>query len=282
MRRAIVGVLAGGALLASGWVGAVVFGPALASAQTSTTEGGTTAPDPVPPIGDEPCRKPFGPGHRPEADLKVAAGVIGVSVDELLGALKGGQTLAQIAQAHNVDPQKVVDALVADAKAKLAAAVTAGKITQAQADEATANLTERITERVNNAFARGPKPGPRHGPKGDGTRHPRPGSDLSVAAAAIGVTRDELLAALRDGQTLAQIAQAHNVDSQKVIDALVADAKAKLAAAVTAGKLTQAQADEATAHLTERMTERVNGSWKPGHPGPRPEKTPVAPATFTA
>jgi len=65
--------------------------------------------------------------HRQES-LATAASVIGVTADELKTALQSGQSIADVATANGVDPQAVIDALVA---------------------EATANLTQRITDMVN-------------------------------------------------------------------------------------------------------------------------------------
>ncbi len=71
-------------------------------------------------------------------------------------------------------------------------------------------------------------------------------------------------AASRDGKSIADVAKEKGVDKQKVIDAMVADAKAKLAEAVTAGRITQAQADERLADLESHITELVNGTMPAG------------------
>ena len=42
-----------------------------------------------------------------------------------------------------------------------------------------------------------------------------------VAAKTIGVSRQDLVTALRNGQTIADVAKAHHVDPQTVIDAIV-------------------------------------------------------------
>jgi len=81
---------------------------------------------------------------------------------------------------------------------------------------------------------------------------------LGVAAKAIGISEADLRKALRSGQSIAQVAQSKNVEVQKVIDAIVADAKTRLTAEVKAGELTQAQADERAAYLTARVTEMVD------------------------
>jgi hypothetical protein len=102
----------------------------------------------------------------PEATAKV----IGITVDQLRAAQEAGQTLAQIAEAHGVSKSNLIKGLVDAAKAQLAADVKAGTLTQAQADQVAAGLTERITERVDRAgrgFGRG-GPGGSGGPGGRG------------------------------------------------------------------------------------------------------------------
>ncbi len=66
---------------------------------------------------------------------------------------------------------------------------------------------------------------------------------LDAAASALGMTRDDLLTELRNGKTLGEVADARNVDRQRVRDAVTAAYKARLDAAVQEGGLTQAQAD---------------------------------------
>lgn len=139
------------------------------------------------------------------------------------------------AQAKQV-PQFVIDALQ-----KL---VDAGTITQAQSDAVAKALADAQ---------------PAGGPGGPGERRgEHRGPDLAVAAKTIGISESDLHTALENGQSVADVAKAHNVDPQKVIDALVADAKTHLADQVTAGRLTQAQADQISSTLTQRITDFVN------------------------
>ena len=120
------------------------------------------------------------------------------------------------------------------------------------------------------------------GPGGPGGPGGRPTTeavtDTSIAATAIGISESNLVTDLNNGQTMADVAKANNVDPQKVIDALVADGKQELAAAVTAGTLTQAQADSMQTDLTQRMTDQVNGAF-PAHPGG--PGAPYAPSSTT-
>ena len=69
---------------------------------------------------------------------------------------------SQVAEAKGVDLQKVIDAIVAADTAEIEAAVTAGTMTQAQADERLANLEQHVTDEVNGVGSR-PRPGRGHG-----------------------------------------------------------------------------------------------------------------------
>jgi len=152
MRKSvIVAAAAAASLLAGGAAGALLLTPVQAGAQTTPP---TTAKPSAPEVPGTPgTHGPGGPGRGGKAeavsDLSVAATAIGIPETDVTTAMKAGQSLAAIAKAHTVDPQKVIDALVADAKSELAAGVTSGKLTQAQADQATTNLTQQITDQVN-------------------------------------------------------------------------------------------------------------------------------------
>ena len=94
-----------------------------------------------------------------------------------------------------------------------------------------------------------------------------PNDDFAAATTYLGLSQSELQTALQSGKTLAQVANATSGKSAAgLIDALVAHEQTELAAAVTAGRLTQAQADQITATLKERFTSFVNGV-RPAHDG---------------
>jgi hypothetical protein len=100
-------------------------------------------------------------------------------------------------------------------------------------------------------------------PAGKGGPHEgiggKPGANLSSAATAIGVTPQEVKAALQAGQSLAALATAKGVDPQKVIDALLAPIVEHEKTEVTNGKETQAVADTEIAAATTHITDFVNG-----------------------
>lgn len=149
--------------------------PTASTAPTTGGSGGNCAPGGA-----------LGPDHEAVSDTSVAATAIGISEADLRSALSSGQTMAQVAKAHNVDVQKVIDALVADANTEIATALKNGTITQAQADAEKAQVTQRVTDQVNRTFRGGP--GGRgdgdHGPGAPGTGPSTNGSSPAATPAA--------------------------------------------------------------------------------------------------
>ena len=86
------------------------------------------------------------------ATLEEAAAAIGIDVSDLRTALQDGQTIAEVATANGVDPQTVIDALVAAFNVKIDEAVANGRITAEQAAEKKENAPERIAALVNGEF----------------------------------------------------------------------------------------------------------------------------------
>ena len=141
MKRAVAATIAGVSLLAGSWIGATMFAPSPAGAQSSAA---TTA-QPLHRFGGL-----RGGAHGHGDDAAIVAKVIGISTSQLSTELSAGKTIAQVAKAHNVDPAKVIDALTTDKLSKIAAKLKDGSLTQAQADQLKATAKQRATDRVNN------------------------------------------------------------------------------------------------------------------------------------
>ena len=155
---------------------------------------------------------------------------------------------------------------VAGIKDALKGLVSNGTISQAQADKVASTLATTLP------------------PMGRGG-HGGPGGGLApeAVAKALGITVDELRAGHEAGKTLAQLAAAKGISKADLISKLVAAAKAQLAADVTAGRLTQAQADARSSTLTARITEMVDRVGPPhGDRGPRPDASAPAASSSTA
>jgi hypothetical protein len=210
-------------------------------------------------------------------DLAAAATYLGIPQADLLASLQSGKTLAQVAGATSgTTVAGLIDALVAAEKTELAAAVTAGRITQGQADQAAAGLTAHVTAEVNGTEpARSPG-----GPGGHGHHGPG-GDDLTAAATYLGLTETALATQLQAGKTLAQVADATSGKSAAgLIDALVAHETTELDAAVKAGQITQTQRDALVSTLKARFTALANGT-RPAHDGSHAPRNGTAPQGST-
>jgi hypothetical protein len=77
-----------------------------------------------------------------------------------------------------------------------------------------------------------------------GTLPQRPSDSMDEIAKLLGMTRDQIQAERVLGKTLADLATEKGVDTQKLVDVLVANQKTMVDQAVTDNRLTQAQADK--------------------------------------
>jgi ABC-type transporter Mla subunit MlaD len=100
------------------------------------------------------------------------------------------------------------------------------------------------------------------GPRGGGMGGPENGL-VAVAAEVIGIEQTELVAALNDGQTIAEVAKAHDVALQDIVDAFVADRAEWMASAVESGSLTQEQVDLMLANMSEHIALRLAQPFEP-------------------
>jgi transposase-like protein len=82
--------------------------------------------------------------------LDTAAQALGISTDQLRQELPG-KSLADVAQAHNVDPTTVANALKTAADAQIDQAVADGRISSDQADAAKQRASERIDQMMAQA-----------------------------------------------------------------------------------------------------------------------------------
>lgn len=126
----------------------LVAGVALAGALTVGTAGVAVAADGAAPAPDASAQAGTRhPGLRikvRQAAVKIVTDTLGVSRQELRGALKGGQTLSQYATSLGKDPQALADALTDAATTKLDQLVADGTITQERADTVKGRLPARI------------------------------------------------------------------------------------------------------------------------------------------
>jgi hypothetical protein len=156
----------------------------------------------------------------------------------------------------NVSPEALRNALGAAEDAQLDQAVKDGKLTQAQADA----IKKRRQQ--SGTVLGGPGAGGPHGPGmgfgGPGLRFKAgAGGALDAAASALGVTRADLLAKLRAGKSIADVAKDQGKSLADVKKAITDGVTKELDQAVTDKKLTSAQRDQALKELSEHLDDLV-------------------------
>ena len=90
---------------------------------------------------------------------------------------------------------------------------------------------------------------------------------VAVAANTLGMPQADLIAQLQGGKTIAQVAGEKKVALDTIVNAFVATRQARMAQAVAAGRMTQAQADAMLATMRTNVTARLSQPWSPQGPG---------------
>jgi hypothetical protein len=188
--------------------------------------------------------------------LKEAAAASGLTEAQLKTAHDAGKSLAQAITDAGGNPAAVQAKLLDDLKAKLAEAVTNGTITQAQADKA----FEKAQEQLPKLFERHLPRLVTKAPKGDHAQPHIALASLDAAAKAIGITPAQLKEELKGGKSIADVAIAHGTTAQAVTDALVADANARIDAALAKGTIDAAKAAELKSKVTAEVTAFVSAT----------------------
>jgi hypothetical protein len=178
--------------------------------------------------------------------------------------------LSDAAKRLGTDADKLRAALAAAEDAQLDADVKAGRLTQEQADAIKQRRTQSGSVLGGPGF-HGPGFGP-GGPRFGGPRRGPVGDLMAAAAKAIGITDAKLFEQLRAGKSLSDIAKANGKDYAGVKAAVRSAAQQELDAAVEAGKLTRAQANDMLSELSEHLDDgaifRGPGRDHRGPPGP--------------
>jgi hypothetical protein len=167
--------------------------------------------------------------------------------------------LAKVAKNLGID-QARLEAAVKQAQIQAVdEAQQAGRLTAAQAQAAKDRINQNPV-----GFGPGFGPGGPGGPGREGPGGPRFGG--ADAATAIGITEDQLRTELQAGKSLAEVAAAHNVSRDQLIQKLVAAETKRIDDAVAAGRLTQDQANQRKANVQTRVTQLVDAKGGPNRP----------------
>lgn len=183
--------------VAGGGVAAVAAAAPFAVAADSTAPSGTGQPNQS--------------VHAPRSwggILPTAAQVLNMTPQQLAQELRGGQSIAQVAQSKGVSEQQVIDAVVQKISATLDQRVQAGKLTQEKSDQIKANLPDCVKKIVEH-----------NGPWRNG--HPFLHMGVAQAASILGMTPQALVTELKSGKSLVDVAQSKGMSEQQLIDALI-------------------------------------------------------------
>jgi hypothetical protein len=183
------------------------------------------------------------------AALAVGGAGAGIAASQV-GSSPGAESKAIVndaAKELGVEPSKLSAAIKKALSDRVDAAVKAGRLTEAEGTE----LKQRI---ASDEF-------PLFGPPALGHGFPGPHPffhGLDAAAGYLGLTEAQLRTRLNDGKTLAEIAKAEDKSVGGLKNALRADAKEKLDAAVKAGRLTKAEEERVLSDLDQRIDDLVD------------------------
>lgn len=166
----------------------------------------------------------------PSLRTRVAAGVLGTGL--LLG---GGLTATALAH----DDEAEHEERRAQIEERIAQAESDGRIDADQADALRSRFENRLARHEERSANRAER-----------------SQDL---ADTLGLSVDELRAALQDGSTLADLAEAAGLDLEAFIDDLVAEAEARIDEAVANERIDADKAEELKANVRDRIEARVNG-----------------------
>ncbi|MFW5437544.1 hypothetical protein [Paenibacillus apiarius] len=98
----------------------------------------------------------------------------------------------------------------------------------------------------------------------------RHGNMIKTTATVLNVDEASITASLKEGKTLAEIAEANGLSKEDYLQIIIAAETESINAEVTGGKVTQEQADKILSSLSERLTKQIEGTGLAGvHEGKR-------------
>lgn len=200
--------------------------------------------------------------------------------------------IQKLAANLGIDPQTLKDALKKTSLDELDKLVADGTITQDQANK----IKDAINNGATGGFGfrlpmfGGAKPGAApnggNGPRGGASALPFLGmGDQAAIATFLGTDVQTLRGELASGKSLAEVAQAHGKSRDDLKTFLTGQVDAALQKAVTAGKLTQAQADAIKANETSQIDHYIDatppafGNRKGAQPPKQPSTQPTNPSS---
>ena len=178
--------------------------------------------------------------------IKRSVAITAIAASTLGGVAAGAALFTPViagAQDDAAEAEQAAPELRARISEALQVLVDDGTLTEAQRDA--------VVETLKNAR---PDRGEFREPLGQ--RGPRVAGEI---AEILGLEGSEIREALRNGSSIAELAEAQGIDSADVVDAIVARAEERFDAAVENGRIDDTQAAEMLTRAAERAEDLVNG-----------------------
>jgi hypothetical protein len=219
MQKWIIAGLAGAAFVAGGFVAGTFAGPQPATAVTDATTtrlvDDTTSDGPMT-GGPAVHRGPHDGGRH--GLLGDVADELGVDLDAFRTSVADGATVAEALEAQGIDPADAATAMTSAGEARIDEALQAGRIDEDRAAELADDLTERV-----EAFLASTPPDRRFA-----ERHPMAAVGIAQVADILDVDAGVVADGLRDGKSIAEIAEEHGVSRSDLVDQLVENATERI------------------------------------------------------
>lgn len=180
-----------------------------------------------------------------------------------------GKSLAEIATAHNVSRQAVIDLVVKNMNQRIDKGLAEKRITEEKANEMKTNVVEHAQKMVDGQHMGFDK---MHGPKKCGNEKPMFGKPMHDRP-----NHQEMLTLLQideqtfeqernSGKTLAEISAAHNVSREAVVDSVVKNMNQHIEKDLAEERITAEQANDMKANAVEKAQQMVDKKMM-GHHG---------------
>lgn len=165
----------------------------------------------------------------------IAAQTLGLDRDTFQKRLATGQTISQLAEAQGVEPQEVAQTILADEEQWHQQQVAEGVMTQYEAHQSLTSVKDGIAEYLNQSVV----------------------DWYALAADLIDLPVATLWDEIYAGQSMAAVAQAHQVDPTLIINQIIEAERQVTQSRLTGGAISEIEADRWLADLPATVRQTV-------------------------
>jgi uncharacterized protein (DUF433 family) len=187
--------------------------------------------------------------------VAVAAGELGMEPAGLVAELREGKSIADVAEGQDVALEEITDAVIGASDERLDEAVESGRITRERADEILASIEERLPDFLERDW-----PFRYHHHYRCHLLHQARGL-IDVTAEELGMENADVLAALREGKSIADIAEEQGGSTEAIIEEFMVRINEVLNVAVENGFLTEEEAARKAENTREHVTNHIDDPW---------------------